>query len=357
MSTDQTVRTQHASMQALVYQAPRVMTMCDVDVPAVGPDDVLIAVEYSGICGSELSGFLGESSIRRPPLVFGHEVSGRVAAVGAAVDGRFAVGDVVTANPLVTCGRCRYCVSGRQQLCARRLLLGASLPGSNAQFVRVPQDAVVPLPAGMDLATGAMVEPVAFALRAVEVSGATPASSALVIGAGAIGLLIAQVLGAGGVTRRYVVERNPERLARAVESGCVPVMAAEGELPDVVRDLTDGGVEVAFDAVGVATTRRDCLLALAPGGTMVLAGLHSDETALPLNTAIRSELTIAGAFAYTPRHFATGLDWLATGRVGLRAGVVEAPLADGQRWFDRLVSGDPAAKVLLRPDPTDGLPR
>jgi threonine dehydrogenase-like Zn-dependent dehydrogenase len=247
-------------------------------------------------------------------------------------------------------------VSGRQQLCARRLLLGASLPGSNAQFVRVPQDAVVPLPPGMDLATGAMVEPVAFALRAVEVSGATPASSALVIGAGAIGLLILQVLGASGVATRYVVERHPDRLARAVESGCIPVQAPDGQLPGVVRELTGGGVDVAIDAVGVASTRRDCLLALAPGGTMVLAGLHSDETALPLNTAIRSELTIAGAFAYSPRHFVTGLDWLATGRVGLRSGVVQAPLSDGQLWFDRLVSGDPAAKVLLRPDPIGGQP-
>ena len=339
-------------MPALVYEAPRVMSMREIAVPALARDDVLIEVAYSGICGSELSGFLGHSSIRQPPLVFGHEVSGRVVALGRqAADGPVAVGDVVTANPLVTCGTCDYCVAGRQQLCPRRLLLGASLPGANARYVRVPLSAVVALPAGMDLATGAMVEPVAFALRAVEVSGADAASSALVVGAGAIGLLVLQVLAASGVATRYVVERHPQRLARAVELGNIALTPGEDGLAPLVREVTGGGVDVAFDAVGVEQTRRDCLLALAPGGTMVLAGLHSDETSLSLNTAIRSELTIAGAFAYSPRHFRTGLDWLAAGRVGLSAGVVEASLSDGQTWYERLVEGDPAAKVLLRPEP------
>ncbi len=338
-------------MPALVYEAPRVMVMRAIAVPEVARDDVLIEVAYSGICGSELSGFLGSSSIRQPPLVFGHEVSGRVVALGrGAADGPVAVGDLVTANPLVTCGTCDYCVAGRQQLCPRRLLLGASLPGANARYVRVPLSAVVALPAGMPLATGAMVEPVAFALRAVEVSGVGAASTALVVGAGAIGLFILQVLAASGVANRYVVERHPERLASAVALGNIALTPGADGLAPVVREVTGGGVDVAFDAVGVEQTRRDCLLALAPGGTLVLAGLHSDETSLPLNTAIRSELTIAGAFAYSPRHFRTGLDWLAAGRVGLSAGVVEAPLSDGQTWYERLVDGHPAAKVLLLPD-------
>src|ERR1700733_6476077 len=139
-------------MKALVYLAPRHMEMQDLDPPDAGPDDVAIRVTYSGICGSELSGYLGTNSLRKPPLVFGHELSGHVVALGGGAEsGGLTVGAAVTVNPLVTCGACEFCVSGRQNLCQRRLLLGASLPGSNAEYINVPAASVLPLPAGMDL--------------------------------------------------------------------------------------------------------------------------------------------------------------------------------------------------------------
>jgi len=337
------------TMQALVYEAPRLMVMRDLDVPTIGPHDVLIQVAYAGICGSELSGFLGQSSIRQPPLVFGHEVSGHVVAVGSAVEG-LDVGCAVTVNPLISCGACRYCETGRPQLCPKRLLLGASLPGCNAEFVRAPARSVLPLPDGMPLTTAAMVEPVAFALNAVGIGHGPEVTSALVIGAGAIGLFIMQVLAEFGVDNRFVVERHPDRLEMATAMDNLAVDPGDRPLGEVVKELTDGfGVDVAFDAVGSGDTRRDSLASVAAGGTVVLAGLHSDVTELPINTVIRSEITLTGAFAYTPFNFATALDWLASGRVGLRQGVVNAPLADGQEWYERLVEGDPAAKVLLAP--------
>ena len=341
-----------SSMSALVYEEPLRMTMRTVDRPTPGPEQVLIRVAYSGICGSELSGFLGQSSIRTPPLVFGHEVSGEVVAIGSqvSVDRSFDLGSEVTVNPLVTCGRCRYCSAGRHQLCPGRLLLGASLPGCNAEYVVAPAASVLPIPAGMSLQTAAMVEPVAFSLNAVESSGVRPTDTALVIGAGAIGLFILQVLGEWGVRARYVVERNPARLSMAQEMGCMPLDASREPIADLVRRATHGaGADVAFDAVGSAQTRRAAVASVAAGGTVTLVGLHTDETELPLNTVVRSEITLRGAFAYSPTHFRTGLQWLAEGRVGLRSGVVVAPLSDGQQWYARLVDGDPASKVLLAP--------
>lgn len=346
------------SMSALVYEEPRVMALRTLDVPKPGPRQALIRVAFSGICGSELSGFLGQSSIRTPPLVFGHEVSGHVVALGSgfADDMAFDVGTAVTVNPLVSCGRCRYCLTGRQQLCKSRMLLGASLPGCNAEYVLVPAHAVLPVPAGMSLETAAMVEPVAFSLHAVELSGAVPASTALVIGAGAIGLFLLQVLGESGVKTRFVVERNPARLAMAVALGCTPLEPDSATIDELVRGATHGdGVDVVFDAVGSAPTRQASVASVAPGGTVVLVGLHTDLTELPLNTLVRSEIAVRGAFAYTPVNFSTGLKWLADGRAGLRSGVVVAPLSEGQRWYEQLVAGDPAAKVLLQPPPADSL--
>ena len=343
-------------MQALVYEAPKVMSLRDLPRPTLAPHDVAIRVAYSGICGSELSGFLGQNSLRRPPLVFGHEFSGWVEAVGDAVADHadLAIGTPVTANPLVTCGRCDYCITGRQELCTERRLLGAHLPGCNADVVVVPAASVLALPDGMSLQDGAMVEPAACAVRAVEAAAVGPTSTALVLGAGPIGLFVVQVLLAHGVTDIYVADLNTTRLRMAHALGATPIEAGPDGVADGVRSATGGrGVTVAFDAVGAASTRQDCLASTAPGGMLVLIGLHSDETAFPVNTVIRSEVTLKGVFAYSEANFRTALDWLATGRIGLSDGVVVAPLAAGPEWYARLVEGDGASKVLLQPGAGD----
>lgn len=341
-------------MQALMYEAPEVMTLRDIAVPSVGPDDVLVRVAYSGICGSELSGFLGRNSLRTPPLVFGHELSGWIASVGdRAKSVGLEVGARVTANPLIGCGHCRYCLAGRQHLCGERLLLGASLPGCNAEFVKVPASAILPLPTTVSLSDAAMTEPAACALRAVELSGASAVSSALVVGAGPIGLFILQVLAQHGVAQRYVADLNPARRAMAEALGATAVGNEPGSLAQQVRQATGGvGVDVAFDAVGAIDTRRECLAATARGGRVLFVGLHSAETSLPINEVIRSEISLSGVFGYTPVNFHKALEWLTLGRIGLREGVVVASLANGRAWYERLVAGDATAKVLLQPNPT-----
>ena len=351
-TTTTTTNAGHEGMQALVYEAPRVMNMRVVPRPTLAAGEVAIRVAYSGICGSELSGFLGQNSLRQPPLVFGHELAGWVEAVGDAGDDRaeLAVGTAVTANPLVTCGRCDYCITGRQELCAERRLLGAHLPGCNADVVVVPAASVLALPEGMSLQDGAMVEPAACAVRAVEAAGVGPTSTALVLGAGPIGLFVVQVLLAHGLTDIYVADLNPARLRMAHALGATPIEAGPKGVADRVHSATGGrGVAAAFDAVGAASTRQDCLASTAPGGVLVLIGLHSDETAFPVNTVIRSEVTLKGVFAYSEANFRTAMDWLAAGRIGLTDGVVVAPLSAGPEWYARLVEGDGAAKVLLQP--------
>lgn len=338
-------------MRALVYEAPEVMRLREVAVPVPADDDVLIRVAYAGICGSELSGFLGQSSLRRPPLVFGHELSGWVEQVGSRVPDVVGLrrGEAVTANPMITCGTCGYCITGREQLCAGRQLLGAHVAGCNADFVCVPAVNVLPLPSGMGLRDAAMVEPAACALRAVQLSGATPSSHALVVGAGPIGLFILQVLAQYGVRSRYVADLNHARLARAESMGATQVAASGEDLAHALLRFDTGGVDVAFDAVGAPQTRRDCLASTKPGGRLVFVGLHSDETSLPVNSIIRSEVSLTGVFAYSRANFRTALDWLAEGRIGLEDGVVAAPLEAGPQWYARLVKGDDAAKVLLQP--------
>jgi threonine dehydrogenase-like Zn-dependent dehydrogenase len=225
------------------------------------------------------------------------------------------------------------------------------LPGSNAEYVVVPIRAIEPVPDSLSLRDASMAEPAACAVHAVTLSGIRPSDSALVVGAGPIGLFLIQVLRAHGVTQVLATDRNPQRRRMAAEAGAVVVGDSDEQLLADVSHLTGGaGVQVAFDAAGTEATRRNCLASTSPGGAVMFIGLHTDETKLRVNALIRDEISARGVFAYSPADFRTALGWLAEGRLTLREGVVEAPLEDGPEWYRRLIDGDPTAKVLLRPE-------
>ena len=343
-------------MKALVYEGPRQMTMREVPDPQPGADEVVIAVAYSGICGSELGGYLGHNALRRPPLIMGHEFSGVITAAGeraAKHNPRITLGQRVTANPLWYCGRCDLCLAGRQNLCPQRQLLGAHQPGSYADFVRVHAKMVYPLPDSLSLERAALTEPLACAIRAARLAACTPMDNVLIVGLGPIGLLTLQVIRAFGVTTMVAVDTDPDRRAMA-ESFGVPVLdpVAENVASWIKTQTGSLGADVAIDAVGSGATRRQCLEAVAPGGRVVFVGLHEEESALPANLFIRKELSLKGDFAYTPADFAQALDWLTAGRVEIDPWLARAPLAEGGAWFERLLAGPgPVAKVLLASKP------
>lgn len=340
-------------MQALVYEGPRIMNIRNIDVPTLLRDEVLIQVECSGICGSELGGYLGINSLRRPPLVFGHEFSGTIVARGDAVT-TLAPGQRVTANPLITCGSCAYCKRGLEQLCVHRKLMSAALPGSNAEFVKVPERFVHPLPLHVTFEQGALTEPTACAVHTVELAEVTPLHSILVIGMGPIGQLILQAMLVHGAKHLIAVDTNPHRLALAQSLGAHVIHPKEQNVTEEVQRITDGqGVDVSIDAVGSSLTRAQCVQSLRAGGRAVLVGLHEEESSLPINQMIRREIQVVGAFAYSSENFAAALQLIADGRMGFSEGVVKAPLEEGAYWYETLVGNatdiGQVTKVLLRP--------
>lgn len=341
-------------MKALVWEAPREMVIREYPLPEPQPDEALIKIAYAGICGSELSGYLGHNALRVPPLIMGHEFSGEIVALGAeahTLNPGLAEGLRVTANPLHSCGTCSYCTHGLNQLCGSRRLIGAHRPGANAEFVTVPADSIVGLPDGVSLRTGALAEPVAVGIRIGEMAGPIKGEDVLVIGAGPIGLLALQALYARGAGRVLIADRDPDRLAMGRALGGEAIDAREVDTAQVVRDATENlGVGVAIDAVGTAVTRRQCVTATRSTGLVILSGLHEETSAMPAADIIRRELVVRGSFAYTPANFAAALQALADGSMRLDPWIVEAPLADGGAWFDRLIDapGD-VSKVLLVP--------
>jgi L-iditol 2-dehydrogenase len=192
-------------MEALVWTAPRVMEMQRLPVPVPADGDVLLRVSAAGICGSELSGYLGQSSIRVPPLVMGHEAAGVLVADADLVlgDGSPArAGTRVAFNPLIVCGECDRCRAGRSSVCRNRRLIGAHRPGAYAGYVAVPAAQCFPLPAHVSDVAGSLAEPLACGVRAVSL--ALPAERLLVLGAGPIGLCCLLAARAAGVQQVMV---------------------------------------------------------------------------------------------------------------------------------------------------------
>lgn len=332
------------TMSALVYEGPRQMNIREMPVPSLQSDEVLIRVAYSGICGSELSGYEGKNSLRNPPLIMGHEFSGYIEQIGSAVDRPELTQDMaVTANPLISCNRCSYCLSGRQQLCPKRKLLSASLPGSNAEYVAIRADAVFPIPAGMTLNTAALAEPTACAIHAAALIAPSPAERGLVVGAGPIGLMAIQALINRGLHQVNCIDLNTDRLAMAEKLGAIPA---------TFESLASQPVDLVVEAVGFSATRQSCARVVRSGGRIIWIGIHEADTSLPLNDFIRREITTYGSFAYTPLDFANALEALAQKRIRLEESwTAIEPLANGTDCFEKLLHGAAVSKIWLTPNP------
>ena len=339
-------------MQALVWEGPREMNVREVTPPQLTPDEVLIEVTYSGICGSELGGYLGHNSLRVPPLIMGHEFSGTVVKQGdnvAALNPQLSEGDRVTVNPIIHNPWSPASLRGRQNLDRGRRIVGIHRPGSYAQFVAVPATNTYVLPDNMSFEVAALAEPMACAMRAAKLSGCRATDTALVTGLGPIGLLTSLVLQGSGVRTIIASDTDGDRRSIGESFGLRVIDPMVDNVVDVAHDLTGGqGVDVAIDAVGAHATRRECIESVSWGGRVIFTGLHEEESQLQTNYIIRSEITLQGSFAYTTVDFEDALNWLADGRVRIDSWILKAPLAQGGECFERLLSKPgPVVKILL----------
>ncbi len=341
-------------MEALVWLGPHEMEMQHTAIPELLPGEVLIAVRAAGICGSELSGYLGQNSLRKPPLVMGHEAAGQVvqSTTGMFADGNPArVGTRVTFNPLVTCGKCDRCQVGLSNLCRQRQLIGAHRPGAFAQFVAVPAAQCYPLPDNLSETIATLTEPLACSLRAVKLTQIRPEQSLLITGAGPIGLFALIAARAEGIKRIYISDLAESRLAVARQWGASETInARERDVLTTIQEIAPGGVDAVIDAVGANSTRAQAVQAVVPGGNVVFIGLHDETSSLATNYLVRQEIAIRGSFGYDHSDFNRAFDLLTHGL--LQAGtdwLEERPLAAGPSSFAELVAAQVAAtKIVLQ---------
>jgi len=340
-------------MRRAMLVAPQQFVLQEVPIPEPGPDEVVLKVERVGICGSDVHIYCGLSPRTRPPLVLGHEFSGTVHSMGAEVSG-FKVGDRVTAEPGIECTKCTYCLSGRTNLCPDLYVIGSRLDhdGAYADYVRVPARKLLALPDSMSLAEGAMVELTACAVHAQDVANVASRDVALVIGAGTLGLLLAQTTKMAGAAAVIVADIVPERLALARQLGVEEtVNAAETDLVSWAHaTYGEGGITRVFDTASVPRTFDQALQIVRRGGRVIKVGVSTQMVEWQPNILLLKEIELTGMNMYTRRNFVAALEAIRAGRIRVKPLITASyPLAQIEDAFHRVVHDPTRFKVMLAP--------
>jgi threonine dehydrogenase-like Zn-dependent dehydrogenase len=327
-------------MRALVYTAPRQVALEDRPrpVPAFGESE--IAITAAGICGSDISGFLGHSRRRIPPLVLGHEL------VGQTPDGHR-----VIANPLMSCGRCAACLGGAQNLCSNWRLLGLDrTEGCYQEFVSIPETQLYEIPDDLADSRAVAVEPLANIVHLFRIAAPLPFFRMGIVGAGTMGALALLTAVRLGVREVLVEDVSDMRLNTARRMGATlaaNVATAEGRAD--AGKFAGPGLDLVLDASGSGPARQAAFDLCRPGGLVMLLGMGQERSEIDFVTSIRKEHRVAMSFAYTPADFERSLKLVASGEIDLGPWTVEMPLEAGQQAFDKMTT-DPGAtlKMVLR---------
>jgi L-iditol 2-dehydrogenase len=343
-------------MKALVLEDYNKLVYKDFPEPEVAFDEVLVKVHAAGICGSDVHGMDGSTGRRKPPLVMGHEAAGIISSLGKDVSG-WSVGDRVTFDSTIYRLDDWYTRKGLYNLSDNRMVLGVSPDeyrrhGAFAEYVNVPQHILYKIPDNVTFTQASMVEPVAVAAHAVELSSVSWNDTAVVVGSGMIGLFVIQVLRAKGCGTIIAVDLEEERLLLAKELGAN--LALNPEKDDIrkeVEALTTGrGADIAFEVVGITATVRTAIQSVRKGGTVTLVGNLAPSVEIPLQAVVTRQLRLQGSCAICGEYPAV-LDMISRKVINVDAILsAEAPLSEGAEWFRRLYEKEPGLiKVVLKP--------
>lgn len=342
-------------MKALVLTGYGKFELLDVPLPTLQPGEVLVRVKAAGICGSDVHGLDGSTGRRIPPLIMGHEAAGVIGAVGEGVTG-WKAGDRVTFDSTIYRLDDWYSRKGMYNLSDNRMVLGVSCPefkreGAFAEYVAVPQHILYRLPEKVSFEQAAMVEPVAVALHAVNLTQVSLNDTAVVGGAGMIALFVIQLLKRAGCRQIIAFDLDPDRLALARKLGATHTFkAGEIHLSEEVKKLTNGrGADIGFEVVGVTPVLKTVIESVRKGAQVTLIGNVAAEVELPLQQVVTRQLKLQGSCAICGEYEAA-LDLIDRKLIETDPLIsAVAPLEEGADWFNRLYRREKGLmKVILK---------
>ena len=329
------------------YVGEHTIDIREAEAAPPGPGDVQSAVAFTGLCGTDLHILHGNMDARvRTPLVFGHEMSGTISAIGEDVEG-WSIGDSVTVMPLDWDGTCPACLDGNEHICQNLDFIGIDSPGSLQALWNVPAGTLVAVPSGVPLDHAALVEPVAVAVHDVRRSELTAGQRAVVIGGGPIGTLIATVARHTGA-EVAVIEIDAERRAQAEALGFTTIDPSAIDQVAWVEEWTGGaGADVVFEVSGAAAAVRGMTALAKVRGTIVVVAIHPTPREVDLQRVFWRELRLLGARVYQRADFETAVDLIAGGVIPTDLVITRTvPLTETSAAFAELEAGR-AMKILV----------
>ncbi len=309
---------------ALLYGA-RDIRIEDVPDETPGSGELLIDVTAVGVCGSDLHTYLNGQigdTVATGPLILGHEAAGRVAALGAGTEGKFHVGQSIAIDPAIPCGECERCIEGNENLCTRLEFMGLwPRHGALREQMVHPAKSCIPLPDGISPVSAALLEPLGVVLHAIRLAKIKLNDDVLVIGCGAIGLLLIRLARLAGARCIYASDQHPWRLALAQSYGAdVAVNSNEQDIVAYVRQATaERGVDVAIESAWVKDTANQCVEAARNGGRVVIVGIPAEDAiSFRASPARRKGLSIK--LSRRMKHtYPAAIDLVRRGKVDLEA--------------------------------------
>ncbi len=342
-------------MKALVLEAYNKFDFRDVPNPVISDDEVLVEVKAVGICGSDVHGMDGSTGRRIPPIIMGHEASGQIISTGKDVDG-WKSGDRVTFDSTIYKLDDWFTLNGHYNLSDNRMVLGVSCTefkrdGAFAQYVAIPQHILHRIPENVTFEQAALVEPVAVALHAVNLSGIKLNDTVVVFGAGMIGLFIIQLLKQAGC-KVIAVDILEEKLSMAIKAGAdVTLNSKSDDITGLIRKHSNNrGADAAFEAVGISATINSAIESLRKGGSLVLVGNLSPTIEFPLQKVVTGEITVKGSCAINGE-YPEVLELISKRMIDVDSLISNVvPLSEGANYFDKLYNKEPGLlKVILKP--------
>jgi len=339
-------------MKVAVWYGGKDIRIEEKPKPGIKVNQVLVRVRAVGVCGSELHAYEGISRRRKPPLIMGHEFAGEVAEVRKEVKG-IQESDRVVIEPIIRCGTCEQCISGRSNICINTRLIGLHTNGAFAEFVAVPVTNQYKIPDNISFEEASLVEPFSVGIHAVNLSSIKIGDYVAVVGDGVIGLTTLQAAKLAGAGRLIVIGHHDYRLNMARQLGADVVINSEREDPvNKITKLSDAkGVDVVVEAVGSRTAVQQSMAMVKKGGVVTLVGMLEKTMELEMLNVVTEEIEIKGSYGFTSRDFKSALDLISAGKLNARSLITHVfPLDHIKKGFEILAKREKGAiKVVIQP--------
>jgi (R,R)-butanediol dehydrogenase/meso-butanediol dehydrogenase/diacetyl reductase len=335
-------------VKAAVFMGQEDVQVLNVPKPSIGADELLIRVAYCGICGSDISAYKTGNYV--VGLTIGHEFSGTIEKAGSKVED-LRIGDRVTGNAVIPCGKCSFCLSGKPSLCESMEMPGVTSNGAFAEYVKFPASVVYKLPEELSLLDAALVDPLACILHPINLSSFKPLDSVLIQGAGPLGVLTLETLKKSGAGKIMVAEISDGRKKLAQDLGAdIVIDPTEENLPVLIERQTNGlGVDVLFDTAGVPETLSQNFTLVRKGGEIMVVGITEESAPSDFFTVVLNELTIKGVYCGF-NEFPSAIEMLSKGLISagkIVTSVIELEEID-KKGFKPLMKPIDECKVVVR---------